>query len=221
MRVRSTRITQWPVFPPSPVQGEGLGVGDLRSSPFKRLLDSLLEDLVGLRPDDGAPIDHKGRRALYPNGVGSLRQILYHLGVFARIQALIEGICVQLQVGSKLLQFVFGKGALVLPILPLEEQVMVLPESILVSGALAGLSGIRGFLPEEGDVPVAEAYFAFFYVVIFDLATRASGKPATVRSLEVAEFDQRHRRLGVSLEMLHLAHDEVHHLLALGGIGCT
>ena len=194
-------------------------MGDLRSSPFKRLLNGLLEDFVGLRPDDGPPVDHKSWRALYPNGVGCLRQILYHLGVFARIQALIEGICVQLQVGGKLLQFVFGKGALVLPVLPLEEQVMVFPESILVSGALASLSGVSRFLSEEGDVPVAEADFAFFYIVVFDLATRASGKPATVWSLEVAELDQGHWRLGVSFEVLHLAHDEVHHLLALGGVG--
>ena len=70
---------------------------------------------------------------------------------------------------------------------------MVFPESILVSGALASLSGVSGFLSEEGDVPVAEADFAFFYIVVFDLATRASGIKPAEWSLKVAEFDQRYR----------------------------
>jgi hypothetical protein len=37
MRARSARITQFPVFLPSPILGEGLGVGDFKKALVKPL----------------------------------------------------------------------------------------------------------------------------------------------------------------------------------------
>jgi hypothetical protein len=53
-------------------------------------------------------------------------------------------------------------------------------------------------------MPVTKPYFSGLDILIVDLARRASGKSAAVRSLKIAELDERDRCIGVPLEVLHL-----------------
>ena len=66
---------------------------------------------------------------------------------------------------------------------------MILPELLLIGGALAGLGGPLRLWSEEGEVLIPESNFPGLDVLFFDLARRASGKFATVWSLEVAELE--------------------------------
>lgn len=90
---------------------------------------------------------------------------------------------------------------------------MVFPEGILVSCALAGLGRPGRLWTQEGEVPVPEAYVAVFDVFFFNLTPRVSGKSATVRSLEIAELDDRHRGFWIALEVACLVDQKSHHLL--------
>jgi hypothetical protein len=53
-------------------------------------------------------------------------------------------------------------------------------------------------------VPVSKADFAFAYVSLIYLATRASGKSAAVGSLKIAKLNESHRSIGVAFEVLDL-----------------
>jgi hypothetical protein len=53
-------------------------------------------------------------------------------------------------------------------------------------------------------MPVSEADITVFDIFIIDLARRASGKSAAIGSLKIAEFEQRHRRVCIPLEMLDI-----------------
>jgi len=91
---------------------------------------------------------------------------------------------------------------------------VVFPEGFLFGSALTGFGCVEGFLTQEGEVPVTEADLSVFYIVLFNLATRASGMSATEWSLEIAKLDQGHRRVRAAFVMPHLTHQEVHHLFA-------
>lgn len=91
---------------------------------------------------------------------------------------------------------------------------MIFPEGVLIGGALTGLGCVEGFLAQKGEVPITEADLPVFYIILFNLATRASGISATERSLEIAKLDQCHRRVRAAFVMPHLTRQEVHHLLA-------
>ena len=51
---------------------------------------------------------------------------------------------------------------------------------------------------------ITETYNTGLGVGRFDLARRASGKSPTVRSLEIAEFDERDGRVGIPLKVARL-----------------
>lgn len=102
---------------------------------------------------------------------------------------MIECIAVQAQPGSHTLQVVLAESASVFSSLALEQQVMIFPECILVSGALACLRCPEGFVAQEGKVPITNANLTLIDILLFDLTTRVSGKFAAVWSLKVAELN--------------------------------
>jgi hypothetical protein len=57
----------------------------------------------------------------------------------------------------KLFQIVFVKGPPILSRLPVIQQVMVIPERILIRGTLTGLGRPLGFRSQECHVQIAEA----------------------------------------------------------------
>jgi len=62
---------------------------------FRQLrFDSLLEDLERLSADHRLAVNQKGGGAAYTQSLRSLGFILDNGSVFARIQALVEGLCV-------------------------------------------------------------------------------------------------------------------------------
>jgi hypothetical protein len=74
--------------------------------------------------------------------------ILLDLGcVLSRVQTIIELICVKTQLDCKAFKVIFAQRSLVFTILVLEENIVILPERILVSGAFARLRSPEGLLP--------------------------------------------------------------------------
>lgn len=59
-------------------------------------------------------------------------------------------------------------------------------------------------------MPVAQADLALIDIGFLDLTPRVSGESPAVRSLEVAEFDHRHRSVWVAQEMLGIFDQEGH-----------
>lgn len=93
---------------------------------------------------------------------------------------------------------------------------MVLPEGILLGGALAGFRCPLRFRPQEGEMPVTETDLPIGDITFIDLATRASGKTAAVRSLEVAELEHHHRGVRIAFKVAG-AFDQVDHQFCLAG----
>lgn len=161
-----------------------------------------MERLEGQRPRYGLPIDHEGWRATHTQRLGLGRLAAHDIGVFARVEARVESFGIQPQLGGKLLQILLAEGAPILTAVFVEEQeVMELPESILLGGALAGLRRPLRLLSEEGKMLIAEANPAGLDVLLVDLTPRVSGESPAVRSLEVAEFDHDDGGTGIALEV--------------------
>lgn len=92
-----------------------------------------------------------------------------------------------------------------------EDLIVEFPKCALIGSAFAGFGSPQRFRPEKGEMHVAMTHNACFYVDFIDLATRASCETLAVRSLEIAEFDNGHRRVGIAFEVTslgnHLSHD--------------
>lgn len=111
------------------------------------LFNQHLESAEWLGAQDRLPVDQKRGRAGYPDrarlGGGGFNQ----LSVFARVKAFIERFTVQPQVSGELLQLILREIPFVFPALLIEEQVVVLPEGILVSGAFGSFRSPVRFIP--------------------------------------------------------------------------
>jgi hypothetical protein len=114
---------------------------------------------------------------------------------------------------GKFLEIIFAERAFILAVLAGEQKIMVFPKLILVRGALGCLSGPLGFITQKSILEITEAYLAGFYVCFIDLTTRVSCKFAAVGSLKIAEFDNRHRSVGVAFEMACRSDEHGHHFL--------
>jgi hypothetical protein len=65
-------------------------------------IDGFLEGVEGLSANHRAAIDCKERGTPYPDGRAEAGHLLDQAGVLTRIQALVEGSCVQAQRGGEL-----------------------------------------------------------------------------------------------------------------------
>jgi hypothetical protein len=125
--------------------------------------------------------------------------------VLARVQAVVELSAIQPQVGRVRLEgFQYPVQALglqrsVQPVLVLKEQVVVRPVLVLVIGALSRLSGLLGPLMETKR-EVAKDMLDLALVGVQDLVQRFVTETLTIRSLIIAELDERHRRVGRACE---------------------
>jgi len=72
--------------------------------------------------------------------MGDTGLVLDKLGVFPRIKAGIESICVQVHISCETFQVVLAKSTLVLTALVCKEIVVKIPIGILVTGTLCSLS---------------------------------------------------------------------------------
>jgi hypothetical protein len=86
------------------------------------------------------PVEHERWRTRDTNLLGDAGLVLDHLGVLTRVKTGVEGLGVQSQGSGKSFQIVLAKGSLVLTILVGEKIIMILPEGILISGALSSFS---------------------------------------------------------------------------------
>jgi hypothetical protein len=109
-----------------------------------------------------------------------------------------------------LFQVLHLESALVLAVLAGEEEVVIFPECVLVGCALARLGGGKRFAAQEGEMEETQTDFARCDIIGLDLTPRVSDKFAAEWSLEVAEFDDRHRRIGRADEVPRLASQEAH-----------
>jgi hypothetical protein len=101
----------------------------------------LLEDIEGLSAYQRPAVDDESRRALDSEGTALIDLFLDVIRVLPRVETLVELLRVQVQLGCKVFQILIVECALVLSGLAVEEQVVVLPESILIRSTLAGLGG--------------------------------------------------------------------------------
>lgn len=185
--------------------------------PGQQCLNHLLKDLEGLCADDGLPVDDERRSGLDAKLTGAVGFLLHDTSVSSGIETFVERRGVQTEFFSKELQVLFVERAAILAVLLLEEVIVVLPESILFSRALAGFTGPLRFRAEESEVDVTKSYQPLVNVFFFDLTPRASGKTPAERSLEIAEFDDRDRRVGAAAEVARHAGDSLHQCLLLCG----
>jgi hypothetical protein len=116
----------------------GLNQANNKISLFGQAGKHLDELLVGLGADDRLPVDYKGGRALHAKLLGCAGFLLDEGGVFAGIQALVEGCGLQAELLGKAFELVFAEGTLVFAGLSLEQQIVIFPELILIGGAFAG-----------------------------------------------------------------------------------
>jgi len=107
----------------------------------------LLEHLKGLCADNTLTIEDEGRRALHTQGLCPGGFLLDNSGVFARVQAFVERLCIQAQLNGKGFQIVLVERAPVFSVLAVEEKIMIFPKRILIGGTFAGLARPLGFRP--------------------------------------------------------------------------
>jgi hypothetical protein len=179
----------------------------------ERFFDDLLEGFERLSPEHRNAIDNESRRASHTELVGNSGLFLNCLRVLSGIQAFIKGCGIQVEIGRKLFEIILVKGPLILAVLAGEELIGIFPKSILICSALAGFSRPHRFFSKESYVPVTHANFPVIYILFVYLTPRVSGMSAAVRSLKIAEFDQRDGSVGIPLEMLDLGHQIIHELL--------
>lgn len=132
---------------------------------------------------------------------------------------MVERLGIETQFIRKPLQVIFVERPPVFTRLLDENVIVVLPESILLGRTFAGLPRPLGFGTKKGKMHVPKTHLSGCNVLLFDLATRASGKLAAERSLEIAEFDQGDGSVRVAPEMAHTGQDGVHQGRAVLGVG--
>jgi len=98
----------------------------------------LFKVIKRLRPDHTLAIDGKGGCALNLQLVTNTGLVLDELGIFTRVEAVVESLGIQAHVGSERLQVILAECTLVLATLVGEQVVMKFPVSILVAGTFGG-----------------------------------------------------------------------------------
>ena len=93
-----------------------------------------------------------------------------------------EGSHLQVQLPGVPFQFRVGERQ---SSLALEKLVMVWPELLLLSGALSGLGGSDGMLPQNGEVLVREPHLAILEIGLFEPWKRLGPELPAEATLEV------------------------------------
>jgi hypothetical protein len=98
----------------------------------------LFEVIKRLRPDHTLTIDGEGGGTLNLQLVANTGLVLDELGIFTRVQAVVESLGIQTHVGSERLQVILAECTLVLTTLVGEQVVMVFPVGVLIAGTFGG-----------------------------------------------------------------------------------
>ena len=93
--------------------------------------------------------------------------------------------------------------------------VVIFPEGILVRCTFAGFGSPKGFGAKECKMYIAKADLSRSDIFFVDLTTRVSREFRAVRSLKIAEFDQRDRRVCAAAEMAYPRDEGIHQGLAV------
>lgn len=165
--------------------------------------------LIRLRPNHRNGVDQEAGRTLHPNLATEIALGLHQVFIFITGKAFGELVLVQIDLLGKFDQVLVSESALIFAALAFKKHIMVFPELILIGGAFTGFCGPVGFIAQKGEMDVTQADFPAVDIFFDDLTTRVSGKFATVGSLKVAEFDDRHRGAFVAQEMPRLTDDGV------------
>ncbi len=176
----------------------------------------MFKNRKGLCSHNCNTVDNKGGCAGHTKLAGSLGVYLNLFGVLARIKALIESLAVKSKFSSQLLQVLFVESTLVFSSLAVEDQVVILPKSVLVGCTLAGLGCPCRFGTQECKVIVSKPDLIVLNINFFNLTPRVSGIFATKWSLKIAEFDDGDLGVRISFKVARLGDHELHHLLPAG-----
>jgi hypothetical protein len=130
----------------------------------QKRLNDFLKLVKALSANHSLPVDGKGGGGLHAELPPDIGLLVDQIGVFARIEALVKFLGIQLHVGGKSLEVVFAEGTLILTGLVGEEVVVILPILILVTGALGGFGSPDGLITQEGKVEIAKTNLAGIYV---------------------------------------------------------
>lgn len=126
--------------------GQPLGFSCFQPLPTQNLFEDSLEGAQRLRANQRPSVDQEGRGAAHANPLRHLGLVLHQLCVAARIQAFVKDFGVQANLFCKALQILFAESALVFAGLAGKQLVVVLPKSILFSGAFGCFGSPKRFL---------------------------------------------------------------------------
>jgi len=147
-----------------------------------------LEGLERLSPRQESAIDEESRRCVYAKSTALLIVGPDRLAKLSRVEALVERLYVEPQIGRHLLQVVVSERPLIL-----ENLVVVLPELSLCVGAKSGFrGGLSLRMIGKGKIAINETNLVA--VSAFNLLEGRTD-PCAERSLKVGIFDDRHLRV--------------------------
>lgn len=130
--------------------------------------------------------------------------------MFSRVQTLVESFGIQTQVSSELLEILLAERSLVFTGLAVEDLVVIGPKRVLLGCTFTGFPCPLRLGSKKCEVPVAKAHDTGLDVLFIDLASRASGKSPAIGSLEIAELNNRDRRVRVALKVTGLLDHALH-----------
>jgi len=113
----------------------------LRRSRIQQRVDLRLKFFIGARPTKTLAVEGECWCGRNTKLMGDIRLVFDQLGILSRIQAAVECLGIQSQIGCKRLEIILGKGTLVFSTLMSEKVIMIIPVFILVVGTLGSFSG--------------------------------------------------------------------------------
>lgn len=113
---------------------------------LRQAFDHFDKALEWLGADKWAPVNYKGWCALYANLLSGGSFLFYNVCIFPGVQALIERRSVQAELFGESFQVILTERALVFSGLSFKQQIVVLPELILICCTLAGFGCPFGFI---------------------------------------------------------------------------
>ena len=103
-----------------------------------------------------------------------------------------------------MLQVIFAESPLILTIPVFKEQIVICPKLFLFVSTFAGRTSPDGLLSQKCEMDIPQANLPCIDVVLLNLTTRVSGETPAIRSLEIAELDQRDRRIHITNEVAYV-----------------
>jgi hypothetical protein len=96
---------------------------------------------------------------------------------------------VQAQIPGKLLEIVFIEGTSIFSVLIFIQEVVILPECILLGRTFGSLGCPQRLGTQECEMNIGKLDLSAIDVILFDLTPRVSGESPTERSLKITKLD--------------------------------